>query len=78
MRRLAADTKVAATKVELIAPETVAASAAQLAAAASLLAIASEAATNLDMGVSVQAPDFTRLDECIAAFIRVAAAAERP
>jgi hypothetical protein len=72
-RKIAAAVKVAATKVELIAPEAVTDSAEQLALAASRLAAFSEVATDLGMSCTIQAPDFTEFDECTAAFINVAA-----
>jgi hypothetical protein len=68
VREYAADARVHAFNIALLAPRRLADSAGELAAATGRVAVAVAEDTNLSMGVSVRAPDFARLDACIADF----------
>jgi Mn2+/Fe2+ NRAMP family transporter len=65
VRQYAADARVHAFNIALLAPRRLAHSAGELAAATGRVAVATAADTDLGMGVSVRAPDFARLDACI-------------
>jgi hypothetical protein len=70
VRQYAADARVHAFNIALIAPQRLADSARELAAATDGVAVAAAKDTDLSMGVSVRAPDFARLDACIADFTK--------
>jgi hypothetical protein len=68
VRERAADAAVRSTTIALLATGHIVGTAAGLASAAQQVAAAAAAGTNLDMGKSICAPDFTELDFCIKEF----------
>ena len=68
VRQDAADARTHAFSIALLEPQALADPAMELAAAAGSLAVATAQNTDLAMGVSIRAPDFSELDACIAAF----------
>ena len=68
VRQYAADARVHAFNIALLAPRPLADSASELAAAADRVAVAATEHTDLSLGASVQAPDFATLDARIADF----------
>jgi hypothetical protein len=68
VRRYAADARTHAFAIALLLPGVLGVPARNLAAAAGRLAVKVTNDVDLAMGVSVRAPDFNELDECIAVF----------
>jgi hypothetical protein len=68
VRQYAADARVHAFNIALLAPPRLADSAWELAAATDRVAIAATEDTDLSLGMSVRAPNFATLDACIADF----------
>jgi hypothetical protein len=68
VRQYAADARVHAFNIALLAPQELAAAALELADETGQVALLAAANTDLAMGVCVQAPDFGKLDERIADF----------
>jgi hypothetical protein len=68
VRQYAADARVHAFSIALLASPGLAGAAGELSAATSRVAAAAAEDTDLRMGMSVRAPDFAKLDACIADF----------